>query len=73
MLTAKKRINISLSRDVEKALERLAQRDHVPQATKAADLLQLALEFEEDQVWDKLAQRRDAAQAKFMSHERAWR
>ena len=41
--------------DVRNALSRLARRDQVPQATKAARLLETALELEEDQVWDAIA------------------
>jgi hypothetical protein len=73
MATVKKRINISVSKDVEKALEQLARRDQVPQATKAESLLRLALEIEEDQVLDGLAGKRDTKKATFVSHASAWR
>ena len=72
MATVKRRINISLPDDVNLALTRLAERDRVPQATKAASLLQLALEIEEDQIWDALAASRDRRGAKFISHKAAW-
>ena len=51
----------------------LAKRDRVPLATKAAHLLSMALEIEEDQVLDALAAKRDARRAKFVSHALAWR
>lgn len=57
---------------MEKALAHLARRDRVPQATKAARLLETAIELEEDQVWDTLARERDSKGAKFVSHENAW-
>ncbi len=72
MPTTKRRINISLSPDLESAIAILARRDDVPEATKAADLLRVALEIEEDQVWDAIASRRDIKGARFVSHKKAW-
>lgn len=69
----KKRINISVTKEVDAAVSSLAKRDHVPTATKVAHLLSLALEIEEDQVLDALASRRDTPRAKFVSHAFAWR
>lgn len=73
MPTTKKRINISLSENMELAISKLAWRDQVPEATKAAELIRLALEVEEDGVWDKLATKRDTKNAKFLSRARAWK
>ncbi|OGM96250.1 MAG: hypothetical protein A3B86_03860 [Candidatus Yanofskybacteria bacterium RIFCSPHIGHO2_02_FULL_38_22b] len=73
MPTTKTRINISLSEDLKKTLSSLANRDNIPEATKAARLLELALEVEEDQVWNKIAEGRDTAKAKHFSHKQAWR
>ena len=73
MATTKKRINISIPKTVERALELVAERDQVPQATKAADLLQLALELEEDQLWDKVAKKRDTKNSRFISHKQTWK
>ena len=72
MATTKKRINISVPRSVENAIAQLAKRDELPQATKAGELLRLALEIEEDQVFDTIASRRDTRGAKFVSHKKAW-
>lgn len=72
MATSKRRINISLPDSVNDALVLLAERDNVPEATKATDLLRLALEIEEDQVWDRIASRRDTKKARFVSHTKAW-
>ncbi|MFA5997765.1 MAG: hypothetical protein WC791_04790 [Candidatus Paceibacterota bacterium] len=72
MTTIKKRINLSIGSDVEKMLSILAKRDAVPQATKATELLRLALEIEEDQVWANVAGVRDTKSARFISHEKAW-
>lgn len=57
---------------MEHALELVAARDQVPQATKAVYLLQLALELEEDLIWDQIANARDTKKARFVSHKKAW-
>ena len=72
MPTLKKRLNMSLPQDIEKALSTLAKRDDVPQAAKALYLIRVALEIEEDDVWNALAEKRDTKNAKFVSHENAW-
>jgi len=72
MATTKKRVIISLSKPIEQALELLAERDQVPQATKAVHLLEIALEIEEDQIWNQVAQERDTKNARFVSHKKAW-
>jgi len=63
---------MSLPQDIEKALSTLAKRDDVPQAAKALYLIRVALEIEEDDVWNALAEKRDTKNAKFVSHENAW-
>ena len=72
MATLKHRINISLPDSLDAALLELARRDNMPQATKAAELLHLAVEIEEDQIWNALAKKRDTKQAKYIAHEKAW-
>jgi len=73
MATTKKRINISISKELDNALIRLAKRDEVPQATKAEHLLRFALEIEEDNTLNTIAEIRDTSSAKFISHKVAWR
>lgn len=72
MPTLKKRLNMSLPEDIEEAVAALAERDDVPQATKALHLIQLAIEIEEDDVWNAIAESRDTKDAKFVSHQEAW-
>lgn len=72
MPTLKKRINISVSESIEQALSLVAKRDQVPQATKAVHLLELALELEEDRIWNQIAEKRDTNDARFVSHKRAF-
>lgn len=73
MATIKTRINISLSDSMKDALAKLARRDRVPQATKAARLFEAGLELEEDHVWDVIAKRRDTRNARYISHNKAWK
>ncbi|MEK7568850.1 MAG: hypothetical protein AAB497_01920 [Patescibacteria group bacterium] len=72
MTTIKKRINVSIESSIDEMLKRVAKRDCVPQATKAAELIRIALEIEEDQVWASVAEKRDNKSARFVSHEKAW-
>lgn len=72
MPTVKSRINISVSDEVADAITRIAKRDRMPTATKAAFLLASALEFEEDTVWNKIAEKRDKKRTRFVSHKKAW-
>ena len=73
MATTKKRINVSLSTDVEKAITKLAKRDQVPEATKAGELIRLALEIEEDQVLDGIATERYKTSKKMLLHKEVWK
>ena len=72
MATIKKRINITLADEADRLLSSAARRDNMPIATKAAELLRLALEIEEDSVWNTLAKMRDKRGARFISHEKVW-
>ena len=73
MPTTKTRINISLPDEVKEALSKLAKRDRIPEATKAARLLEVALEVEEDLFWNKIAEKRDKKQTRFITHASAWK
>lgn len=72
MATTKKRMNLSLPTNINTAIYKLAERDQMPPATKAASLLQLALEVEEDDWFNQLAEQRDTTIAKFVPHEAVW-
>lgn len=73
MATTKKRINISVSKELDEVLERLATRDQMPQATKAEHLLRLAVEIEEDEVFEAIVREREAKKGKIIPHALAWR
>jgi predicted DNA-binding protein len=72
MATTKKRINISVSKEVENALSALAKRDQVPLATKAEALLQMALELEEDISLVSSAEPRLMKGGRIIAHDEAW-
>ena len=65
-------MNISLSAPLENILAKLAKRDQVPQATKAAELIRIGVEIEEDELFDIIASERDKKSVKFVSHKKAW-
>ncbi|HEY1835222.1 MAG TPA: hypothetical protein VGG13_00150 [Candidatus Saccharimonadales bacterium] len=68
MSTTKSRLNISLPDDVKKALLSVAERDQMPAATKALRLMEIGLEVEEDDIWDKIAVSRDREDSVFQAH-----
>jgi len=68
MSTAKSRLNISLPDDTKKALLSIAKRDQMPAATKAVRLMEIGMEIEEDDVWDKIAANRDRKGTAFHPH-----
>lgn len=72
MPTTKKRINISISKDLDEALSLTAKRDGVPEATKAAELLRLGLEIDEDILLESIASERYKSAKKFLSHKAVW-
>ena len=57
---------------MENILAKLAKRDQVPQATKAAELIRIGVEIEEDEYFDIIASNRDKKGVKFVSHKKAW-
>lgn len=73
MPTTKTRLNITLSKELEEAIRLLAKRDNVPQATKAVELLEEALELEEDLVWDAIANERRAKGGKMIPFDKIWK
>ena len=72
MPTTKRRLNISLSTEIDLMVRRLAKRDYIPEATKVSQLLEVALEIDEDSAWNVTAAMRDKKNAKFLSHKKAW-
>lgn len=73
MATTKTRINITPPETITFTLQFLAKRDDVPVATKANELIKRAIEIEEDEVFNKIAESRDVKLAKFIDHNNAWK
>lgn len=73
MPTQKHRINISVPDDVQRSLEALAVRDEKPVATMTLDLLQRAIELEEDRILQSVAESRETESQKSVSHDDAWK
>ena len=72
MSTSKSRINISLPDDVKKVLISISKRDQMPAATKAVRLMEIGMEVEEDDVWEKITSKRDSKKSTFHSHTKAF-
>ncbi|KKW02020.1 MAG: hypothetical protein UY36_C0012G0003 [Parcubacteria group bacterium GW2011_GWA1_49_11] len=74
MPTTKTRINITADKDIERSLVAAAKRDGVPTASKAAELLRLALELEEDLALSAIADERlTGKKIKWLSHKQVWK
>lgn len=72
MPTTKKRLNLTLSKDMAFYIEKLALRDEMPQAEKAVELIEKALEIEEDAYFAAIADKRAEETTGWMSHEEFW-
>jgi hypothetical protein len=57
---------------MELALKSAAKRDRVSIASKAVELLRLALDIEEDFALSTIARKRDAHGVKFLAHNKIW-
>lgn len=73
MPTAKKRTNLILPDNVDSILNFLSKRDDVSKSSKAVQLIEIAIQLEEDEIWNALAESRDTKNAKFVSHKNAWK
>jgi len=74
MATTKDRINITTDKATRAILLKIAKRDRVPLATKAAELIQLALEIEEDLALGLITEERMSHKnIKWVPHHLAWK
>lgn len=73
MPTAKRRISITPSDELYSALERLSLRRKCALSSLSLDLIEHALELEEDAHFSKLADSRLARSEPRIAHERAWK
>ncbi len=72
MSTTKPRIHLAVSDVMHTHLRRIARRQGVPLATAVVHLVAEALELEEDRVLQKIAETREQAKKRLVSHEKAW-
>ena len=72
MPTAKKRINITVDDEVYEALERLSVERDRPVAGVGLDLIEQALEYQEDAYFSRVADERLARKQKRVAHAKAW-
>ena len=71
MTTTKQRINISVDDKLAKFLNKIAERDDKPVATKARELIECALEIEEDIYFSKIANERNKDK-NFIAEDEFW-
>lgn len=72
MATTKRRLNITLSPEVDALITLIAKRDKVPEATKVSELLNISLALEEDRALSLLADERMKIKGKKLSHAEVW-
>lgn len=74
MPTTKTRINVSVPKEVEIAIQSLAKRDETSLSTKTLELIYQALELEEDAFLLKIAEAREksAKRSDYLTHEEVW-
>lgn len=72
MTTTKRRLNITLSPDVEKLITQIAKRDRVPEATKISELLNISLMMEEDRAFSLIGESRLKEKGRKLSHAEVW-
>ena len=72
MATTKRRLNITLSPEVDSLIRSAARRDRVPEATKISQLLLASLALEEDKALSLLAEQRMKEKGKKLSHADIW-
>ncbi|MEK9154337.1 MAG: hypothetical protein AAB798_02590 [Patescibacteria group bacterium] len=75
MTTAtRQRVQVSLSMMARRLVPALARKHHVPAATLVSELIDTALELEEDSVLSKIADERFVSKSiRWMSHNAAWK
>jgi hypothetical protein len=74
MPTAKNRINMAVPNELFELIQLRAKRDEKSLASTAVELLDLAIEVEEDAYWNQFCDELDAIpNKKYLSHEEFWK
>ncbi len=74
MPTKKSRINITMPKEMDKVIQRLAKRDETSLAAKTLELVRQALEIEEDIILLHVGEDREksARTSSYLTHEQVW-
>ncbi len=72
MPSAKKRINITINDETYKALERLSEKRAKSISSVSLNLIEQALEFQEDLHFSRIADERLTKREKRISHRKTW-
>jgi predicted DNA-binding protein len=73
MPTAKKRINITVDDEMYRALESLSQKKQKSVSGTSIDLLEKAIELEEDVYFSRKSDERLSKKQKHIPHDKAWK
>ena len=73
MPTAKKRINITVDDEMYQALESLSHKKQKSVSGTSLDLLEKAIELEEDSYFSRKADERLSKNQKRIAHDKAWK
>ncbi len=72
MPTAKKRINVTIDDETYKALEKLSKKRAKSISSVSLNLIEQALELQEDLHFSRIADERLTKREKRISHRKAW-
>lgn len=74
MPTQKTRINLTVPKEIDLAVQKLAKRDNTSLSAKTLELLRYAIEIEEDAVLLGIATEREknTKDTGYLSHEEVW-
>ena len=73
MPTAKKRINITVDDELFEALESLSHKKQKSVSGTSLDLIEKAIELDEDSYFSRIADDRLSQKQKRISHNKAWK
>ena len=73
MPTAKKRINVTIDDETYKTLEKLSEKRAKSISSVSLNLIEQALEFQEDLHFSRIADERLTKREKRLSHLKAWK
>lgn len=74
MATAKRRLNITLPANLDAVIQMLAERDGMPDAAKAVQLIEMGIELSdsEDTYLSHIGDERAVQNVQYVSDEQAW-